>query len=224
MKMKGLPLDASVLLSDESSARLEPYDMHELKEFDEDYLMGFYSNVSDVTFKDLRKAVNTRAISYFNEYAINDVKGASSKKVQSSNYDTAIDYDTLNYAMFPAWFVTYDYKGKHNTILVNGESGKIVCGVPWNKVLFYSLLIVFGILLTVACFFLFKATLPLLLSSSSGHRSSSSSNNSGKAIMGIIAGVIALFSIGIARIKKVIKSINLTQEQSMFNFVKKRQE
>ena len=221
MKIRRLPLDASVLLSDESSSRLEPYNTSNMKEFDEDYLRGFYSNISDVTYNDLRRAVGKRAQEYFNESAIDDVKGASSKKVISSMYDTAIDYDTLNYAMFPAWFVTYDFKGKHNTILVNGESGKVVCGVPWNKALFYTLLIASGILLTVVFFFMFKYTLPPLLSTrSSGH----SSNNNGKIIGFIIAGVIALFSVGIARIRKVIKSINLTQEQAIFNFVKKRQE
>ena len=214
-------MDASVLLSDESSSRLEPYNTSNMKEFDEDYLRGFYSNISDVTYNDLRRAVGKRAQEYFNESAIDDVKGASSKKVISSMYDTAIDYDTLNYAMFPAWFVTYDFKGKHNTILVNGESGKVVCGVPWNKALFYTLLIASGIILTVVFFFMFKYTLPPLLSTrSSGH----SSNNNGKIIGFIIAGVIALFSVGIARIRKVIKSINLTQEQAIFNFVKKRQE
>ncbi|MBO7424298.1 MAG: TFIIB-type zinc ribbon-containing protein [Clostridiales bacterium] len=221
MKIRRLPLDASVLLSDESSSRLEPYNTSTMKDFDEDYLRGFYSNISDVTYADLRRAVNKRAQSFFDESAIDDVKGASSKKVISSRYDTAIDYDTLNYAMFPAWFVTYDYKGKHNTILVNGESGKVVCGVPWNKVLFYSLLIASGILLTVLFFFLFKNTLPFILSTRS---SRSSSNNNGKILGFIVAGVIALFSVGITRIRKVIKSINLTQEQAIFNFVKKRQE
>ena len=39
----------------------------------------------------------------------------------------------------------------------------------------------------------------------------------------IIAGAVALFSYGIARIAKIVKSISLTQELTLFNFVKKRQ-
>ena len=77
MEMKRLPLDASKMLSDESSSRLEPYNLNAMKPFDEDYLLGFYSNISDITYRDLRSAANARASEYFNEYAIADVKGAS---------------------------------------------------------------------------------------------------------------------------------------------------
>jgi hypothetical protein len=124
--------------------------------------------------------------------------------------------------MFPAWFVTYYYKGQHNTILVNGQSGKIVCGVPWNKVLFYTLLIVAGIALTVTAFIVMRPLLESIFTSTS--RSSSSSDSRGKILIAIVCAAIAMFSFGISKIMKVIKSINLTQDNAIFNFVKKRQE
>ncbi len=223
MSLKRLPLDASKMLSDESSARLEPYNLGAIKPFDEDYLLGFYSNISDITYGDLRSAANMRASEYFNQYAIADVKGASGKKVCQQAHVTAINYDNLNYAMFPAWFVTYYYKGQHNTILVNGQSGKIVCGVPWNKVLFYTLLIIAGIVLTAATFIIMRPMLEAIFSSS-GSSSSSSSDSRWKILVAIVAGAIAMFSWGITKIRKVIKSINLTQDNAIFNFAKKRQE
>ena len=48
MSLKELPLDASKMLSDESSSRLEPFNMRGIKPFDEDYLLGFYSNARTV--------------------------------------------------------------------------------------------------------------------------------------------------------------------------------
>ena len=125
--------------------------------------------------------------------------------------------------MFPAWFITYYYKGKHNTILVNGQTGKVVCGVPWNKVLFFALLIVTGIVLTALTFLVMRPFLEAMFSSSSGSHSHSSNGN-GKLLGVIIAGAVTMFSVGIAKIRKVIKSIDLTQANSIFNFVKKRQE
>ncbi len=220
MGLRDLPLDASKMLSDESSSRLEPFNMNGMKPFDEDYLLGFYSNISDVTYGDLRRAACRRADAYFNEAALDSVHGCSDKKVISERHLTYIDYNNLRYAMFPAWFVTYYHKGKHNTILVNGQSGKVVCGVPWNKVLFFSLLIVAGIVLTVASYFILKPVLTAMFTSSSGSRSS---NGNGKLLGVIIAGAVAMFSLGIAKIRKVIKSIDLTQANSIFNFVKKRQ-
>ena len=218
MKINNLPIDASKALSDESSSRLEPFSMTRLKRFDEDYLAGFYSNVSDVTYSDLRWAVLKRANEFFEEEAIDDVS-ASSKKVIKTSPSLKLDNDMI-YAMLPAWFISFKYKGKHNTILVNGDTGKVVCGLPWNKILFYSLLIGLGILVSVGAFFVFKYTLPFLMTSG---RSSSSNNGRGKLIAFLVAGIIALFSTGISKVVKVIKNINLTQDRDMFNFMKKRQ-
>ena len=219
LEFDNLPLDASRALSDESSSKLEPYNLVNLKPFDEDYLAGFYSNVSDVTYSDVRGAALLRAQEFFNEEALNDVKTASSKEVIESCPSIKVDPDMV-YAMLPAWFITFNYKGKHNTILVNGDSGKVVCGLPWKKVLFFCLLIGVGIAISVAAYFVFRATLPAFFS---GRRSSSSSRSEGRIIAFLIAGIVALFSTGIRRVIKVIKSINLTQDKAMFNFMKKRQ-
>lgn len=222
MKIRDLPLDASKMLSDESSSRLEPFNFAEMRSFDEDYLLGFYSNVSDIDYGDLRGAANKRAGDYFNELVLNSVKGASNKKVTASNNLNKIDYNNLKYAMFPAWFVTFDHKGKHNTILVNGQTGKVICGVPWNKVLFFTLLILSGIVLTAVSFVVLKPIIEWIFESS--RDSSSSSDSDFKLIAFLIVAACAMFSAGIAKIRKVIKSIDLTQAGSIFNFVKKRQE
>jgi len=219
LEFDNLPLDASRALSDESSSKLEPFNLVNLKPFDEDYLAGFYSNVSDVTYSDVRGAALLRAQEFFNEEALNDVKTASSKEVIESCPSIKVDPDMV-YAMLPAWFITFNYKGKHNTILVNGDSGKVVCGLPWKKALFFCLLIGVGIAVSVAAYFVFRATLPAFFS---GRHSSSSSRSEGRIIAFLIAGIVALFSTGIRRVIKVIKSINLTQDKAMFNFMKKRQ-
>ena len=218
LSLKNLPIDASKMLSDESSSRLEPFNINGMKPFDEDYLLGFYSNVSDVDYGDLRQAARTRAEFYFNTAALADVSGCSNKAIISSNQNTIVNYNDLKYAMFPAWFVTYFYKGQHNTILVNGQNGKIVCGVPWNKGLFYSLLVLSGAVLTAASYLISKPIFAALFNSSDD------SDSGGKTIMFIILSAIGLFTLGIRRIVKVIKSINLTQANSIFSFVKKRQE
>ena len=218
LTLKSLPIDASRALSDESSSRLEPFEISRLKPFDEDYLAGFYSNVSDVTYSDVRFAALKRATEFFNEQAIADVS-AGNKEIINSYPSIKIDND-MRYAMLPAWFITFKYKGKHNTILVNGDTGKVVCGLPWNKILFFALLAVLGIIISIGAFFVFKYTLPFFFS---GRRSSSGSRSEGKIIGVLVAGIIALFTTGITKVVKVIKNIKLTQDKDMFNFTKKRQ-
>ena len=218
LKLTRFPIDASQALSDESSSRLEPFELSHLKPFDEDYLAGFYSNVSDVTYIDLKRATLKRAEEFFAKEAMDDVR-ASRKKIVSSIPSVKIE-NNMVYAMLPAWFITFKYKGKPNTILVNGDTGKVVCALPWNKGLFYSLLFSVGAVLTTAAFFVFKYTLPVFFM---GRSSSSGSDSRGKIIAFLIAGIIALFSVGIRKMIKVVKSIKLTQDKSMFNFTKKRQ-
>ena len=221
LRLQNLPLDASIMLSDESTQRLEPFDFTKMKMFDEDYLLGFYSNVSDVTNMDLRLAADRRATEMFNELAMKDVS-ASDKKVIACLPHTEIRRD-IRYAMLPVWFITFDYMGKHNTILVNGQTGKVVCALPWNKKLFYSLMVLTSILLTIVLTLVFYRFFCGLFS---GHsRSSSSSNNGmGRLIILCIAGGVSFISAGLAKIRKVIHSIELTQSAKTFNFMKKRQE
>lgn len=218
MSLKNLPVDASKALSDETSTKLEPFSLERMVPFDEDYLAGFYSNVTDVTYSDIRKAVCSRADEFYRDEALRTVK-ASGKTVVSSHPSVALDND-LVYVMLPAWFISFDYKGKHNTILVNGDSGKLVCALPWKKSLFYAMLITIGVVLTVLAFFTFRYTIPFFLFSGSKSRSS---NGTGRLLAFLLTGVIALFSTGIRKVVKVVRNIKLTQDKAIFNFMKKRQ-
>lgn len=221
LSLRNFPVDASKALSDEASTKLEPFFLERMVPFDEDYLAGFYSNVTDVTYSDVRRAVYTRADEFFKDEALRTVR-ASGKSVVVSRPSIAINNDMV-YAMLPAWFITFNYKGKHNTILVNGDSGKLVCALPWKKAMFYTLLVVVGVIFTILTYFVFKYTLPIFLSSGGRHRSSSSSKSSGQLIGLLVAGIIALFSTGIRKVVKVVKNIKLTQDKSVFYFMKKRQ-
>ena len=203
-------------MSDESSTRLEPYDLKDLKSFDEDYLTGFYSNVTDISFGDMKKVVCTRANGFFREAACDDVKGVSGKSVVASKPHTAIDYGNMRYAMLPAWFVTFDYQGKHNTVLVNGQTGKIVCGVPWNKKKFVAMVAGMSAVLTALFSFILRFLLPALLENSDD-------DDGGNVILFLIVLCIIAAAGGLTQMKRTVKSIELTQSKSIFNFVKKRQ-
>ena len=225
MRLKNLPLDACTMLSDESSTRLEPYDFSKMVMFDEDYLLGFYSNTSDLTYGDLSRAVEERSKKMFDEEVLKSVKGGTTTIVKEVG-SCAIDPD-VKYALLPAWFVTFEHEGQHNTILVNGQTGKVVCGLPIRKALFYTLLIITCIVLVTVMVFIGYHFFDAILSSSSrrARRSSSSSNNnSGKIIMGMITGGVLMIIAGVKKIKNVFAKLRLTQSAKTFNFTKKRQE
>ena len=187
--------------------------------FEESYLLGFYSNISDVTYGNLKGAASKRADAYFDELVLKSVHDANSPEIHSESHVTSVNFSNMKYAMLPAWFVTYTHNGIHNTVVVNGQTGKVVCGVPWNKTLFYLLMTVSGAVLSGLFFLILRYVLPFLIEFGSGKSTTASIY----LLAAIAAGMIALFSYGISRIRKVIKSIGLTQDVSIFNFAGRRQ-
>ena len=217
--LRRFPVDASTALSDDSSSKLEPFDMKHLKAFDEDYLSGFYSNVSDVTYEDVKKVVLARGKEYYSEAVLNDVGSADVKAAHILRSSPRVEVDSdMKYAMLPAWFISFDYAGRHHTILVNGDTGKVVCALPWRKWLFFLMFFSIAAVATVLSSFVFKF---LLLGFFAGD--GDASKGGFMFLFFAVGSIIGLFSTGIRKIIRVIQNVNLTQDKAMFNFMKKRQ-
>lgn len=141
---KQLTLDASLNLNDDSSARLEPYDMRQLEEFDMAYLSGYYSDRFDVGVADITGNAVLRAGELFNEQAQMEIKHKGSKLVKN---DPDFNVWKTEYALLPAWFLSFTYDDKPFTILVNGQTGKMVGAVPYVKFKAYAIFAVVALLL-----------------------------------------------------------------------------
>lgn len=126
-----LPIEASLRLNDNISKRLEPFFFDDVKVFDEDYLNGFYSDTSDLSVNDLRTAVLKRCDELFCEEVMKDISADNKRRFKST---PSVDiHEDAVYLLLPVWFYTFRYKDKLHTILVNGQTGKIVGAVPFSK-------------------------------------------------------------------------------------------
>ena len=137
------------------------------------------------------------------------------ERIIEAVHHTEIDYGSLRYAMLPAWFVIYEHKGKHNTILVNGETGKVVCGVPWNRKILYSLYFLFATALSCGAVYMINTFLT---------ESDWDFDDIYNAILFLVILIGISFAWGIKMFKKVHKSLGLTQGRSVYNFVKRGRE
>ncbi|MCQ2049943.1 MAG: hypothetical protein MJZ22_02945 [Candidatus Saccharibacteria bacterium] len=218
--MPWITTDASTTLADDSSQRVEPYNLREAVPFSEDYLIGFYSDISDVESKNAERLAQVRAKEVFTEELMKDIKG-SDKKIVSHRY-RAVVVDKPITAMLPAWFLTFKYKDKPYTIIVNGQTGKAVGGVPWKKALFTVLLILMAAVISIAAIFVLSGIFEVMFSGSSSRRSSNSDSES-KFIVFIVSIAIAAIVGGIKKIKKVLASINRTTASTLTTYVNKRQ-
>ena len=142
---KKLSFDASRNLNDDSSSRLEPYDLRQLKEFDMAYLSGYYSDRFDEGVSEVIDKVAVKAEKLFSEQAQKELYHKDHTELVKS----VPEYKVVKseYALFPAWFLTFNYEGKPYTILVNGQTGKVVGAVPYK----YKAYIVYIILALIFC-------------------------------------------------------------------------
>lgn len=205
-----LTLDASKQLSDESSQRLEPYDTCQKKDFETSYLSGFYADCFDMDRSDLEGLARGRCMQMFNKEIEKSIN-ASSIRILKNAPD--IDVQRAEYAMFPAWFLTFRYNNEPYTILVNGQTGKVVGAVPFNKAKVNVMFWILGILASLICTFIAYGLLSVEVD-----------EDVFKLIFYACAGGFAMWCAGAKKLKNVQKSIELSKSARMNSFVKDRQE
>lgn len=132
--------DASRKLDDRLSSRLEPYHMEALKPFDPSYLSGFYADRYDVPSREAAPDIHQRISDAMDKAMIEDT-GTTYIEKSIEQYSV----DKIEYALLPAWFMTFWYRHELYTILVNGQTGKVVGNIPVNKRGFISDAVMTGV-------------------------------------------------------------------------------
>ena len=213
VQFKNIPIDGSNILNDDISRKLEPFYLEDAKDFDEDYLNGFYSNTSDLNYFDLRASTAYRCHKLFEDEVVKTVK-ARNIKIMDSIYHVDVQDDPI-YMMMPVWFFTFKYDNKPYTVLVNGQTGKVVGTMPWQKKKIYSIAISVFVLTLALCAFLSWASINKLLGMSSFYAQ-------GFAALFTMSSIF--FAKGFTGIRRILKNLKLTQSEAIFKFVRKRQE
>ena len=121
-----ITIDASVMLNDDSSVRLEPYDIKKCIPFSKEYMSGFYSNIMDDDSLATRVKGLKRAGEMFSDEMRKSVEASNVKTIRMNPYMKIV---SERYAMLPTWFVSFNDNGRNNTIMVNGQTGKCVGAV-----------------------------------------------------------------------------------------------
>lgn len=204
---KGLTVDASKQLDDELSQRLEPYDVRTRKPFETGYLSGYYADKYDYEMEQMRHFANWRAGEFFNAQ-IKETIPERSAKLMMSLPERIIK--SAEYVLLPVWFVTFRYNYEIYTIAVNGQNGKVVGTVPYDKNKVRTLFIVAASLvsLLVTIILLFSMREPF------------------DWVYGIAIFPIPLFILLFAFIKrsKLKKAMALTRAYETAEYVKERQD
>lgn len=204
-----VPVEAVSSINDKFSNKIEPFNIDDVVEFDEDYLMGFYSDIPDVTADDLSDAVGKKADEMFGNLMCETLYGQKKHVLQSKHWTKLYDDNLMLF--FPVWFYTFVYKDKPYTLLINGQTGKIAGTLPWKKrslkrdgVILASLMSI----LLIAPFVIFDWLVTL-------------ESTTTIVVIGFFLTLV-FWLIGFITSLSVKENAEMTQEGSVFDFVNER--
>lgn len=134
-------MDGSLRLSNDMAHRLEPYYMNESEDFDVAYLSGFYADKFDVPYDAFEGQVHKRCQQFITSEILRSCPSANRIRTKSgyiANYTKSDDREEyqlqdVTYALFPAYFVNLQYGNSKELIIVNGQTGKVVGNLPFEK-------------------------------------------------------------------------------------------
>lgn len=205
--------DASKQLNDESSQRLEPFDLRCIKPFEPGYLSGFYSDRYDLDDKQLTGVAVGRTKMMFDKEVAKSVNASDVRIVENN---PKFQIKNAEYALLPAWFLTFRYKNEPYTMLVNGQTGKVVGAVPFDKAklvsMFVVLAVISSIIFTILANFFFGGFVDL------------DGESTGDLIAIIGAVGFFFYATGIGAFRSVTKNIALTKASRTAKFVRERQD
>ncbi len=207
------PVDASKNLNDNISRKLEPYDYSGIRPFNPAYMSGFYSDRFDMSADTMMMTSMYRAQYMMYEKAKKKVPGSPCGMTDSyPMYHVKKKY----YTMLPAWFMTIRYNGIPYTIMVNGQNGKVVGAVPYDQKKFWAF---FGGMFAAAAVVGIPLNIFIMQELLHTH-----SDGTGKLIAFMVMGIATLYAIAWGRYKMFKKSMELSSEEDITNFVKERQD
>ena len=223
-----LPVEACKNLADQTTMQLEPFHLNEKVEFDSSYLMGFYSNIQDLDLKHAKGNATMKARAFFDEEVLRQIRSGTVRKIKRVTSVPKSEFARSSYALLPVWFVSIEKKGTPYTFLINGQTGKVVGTVPWNRLLAALMIgVSFLALASFSTFFFIKSgILPAAMGYTESVARASRKTGGYEEIYGglaVISAALGLMGYGFARFKKVLDNLNLSRSVVTFIFSKKRQ-
>ena len=197
--------DASKELDDNISIHLDPYRIDTAVPFNENYLAGFYSDIADINRVEAFSDAKSRAYRIFKHEALMSIRG-SNRQIVSDKPRYTLNGES-QYALLPVWFLTLQHRKRPYTILVNGQTGKIVGGIPFNWFKFIALFLMLTILLS------FPIGLLMVLMEKIDYRI---------VVMILLFALFILRPIGMHRTRKFIAAVKRTSSSGLERFANKR--
>ena len=145
IRFSHVPADGSKKMDDILMESIEPYDFSEAVPFQSAYLAGYLANRYDVSAKERLKRARERILRSTEISFEETVQGYHSVTTQDSHI--TLHNTSSVYALYPVWLLNTTWKNKKYTFAMNGQTGKMVGDLPFDKQAFWKYVATRGVLI-----------------------------------------------------------------------------
>lgn len=129
-KMRRVPFDGSIRISDRMMEAIEPFDYSEMVPYNIGYLQGCYAERYELTVDDMANRITTRFRDYMYDAAVNHMNIGQYNEFNIEEDNSIAEDYSIKYALLPVWFACIKYRGKFYRIVVNGQTGEVAGTTP----------------------------------------------------------------------------------------------
>ena len=131
MNFSHIPVDGSREMDNDYMESIEPFDYSEMAPFSSAYLTGFLANKYDEDAQACAPRADDRLTHSAMSVLEDTVKGYT--RVTQNHYEMYKHDACVSYALVPVWILTTRYEDKPYTFMMNGQTGKFIGSLPWDK-------------------------------------------------------------------------------------------
>ena len=158
LSFRGIPVDASSKMEDELMDSIAPFNNNEAVAFTPAYLAGYMADKYDVSREESFLRVDEMLKNSVSEAMAGTVQGFHSVQAVATNVNLL--QGNVSYALYPVWILNTKWQGKQYRFAMNGQTGKFVGDLPYDKGAYKRQLFMFaGIIAAVIFVVLFLAWL-----------------------------------------------------------------
>lgn len=142
---QNIPVDGSKKMDDALMESIEPYQFSEAVPFETAYLSGYLADRYDVEMEKCFVRANNRIRRSTESSFERTVEGYASLRKEKSN--VRVTNARYWYALYPVWILNTKWRGKKYVFAMNGQTGKMVGDLPFDKKEYNKYVITRGILI-----------------------------------------------------------------------------
>ena len=154
MRFEKIPADGSKKMDDAYMESIEPFNYAELVPFQTGYLTGYLADKYDVMAEECAARADRRVENSALDVLKNSVQGYTTCTVENSA--VVKDEGKVIYAMVPVWILTTRYNDVAYTFMMNGQTGKVVGSLPYDKTKAFLYPTVCSLVLVPILYFILK--------------------------------------------------------------------